>query len=398
MPSFILYFFGYLTITVSGRFCERFINVCTTNNILLWDIKRISKNSIRCKITISAFRKLRQISYDTGVLIHINVKHGLPFVLNRYRGRKIALFSVLIFLVVIIVANQFVWGIEVRGNFKIPSEKIISVLNESGLKVGMKKSDINQQELKKDSLLAIPELAWLWVDKKGSKIIVDVREKIETPEMLSPNEYYNVIAKKDAIIKTMTVKDGVPVVEEGETVLAGTVLVTGKIPVPAKQLTRYVRAKASVLARVWYEKKELFSTNSTTRHETGKSKTLYTLNFFGNKIRLFHKDIAPYEEYDLEEKSYSFLGIGFTKKVYDEIILEREVLTDDSVVNYGAAQLLKQIEEETAPDSQQISCDVTHTMINDSTVEVCVRAEYVEDIAQPEKGEIREEAEIQDLN
>lgn len=388
VPAFISYFTGYLTITVRGNFCERFIQVCATSGILLWDIKRISKNSIRCKISAKAFLRIHKIAYNTGVSVHINIKHGFPFFCKKYKGRNIALLGVFIVICAVIVANQFVWGIEVRGNFNVPTDRIISVLNDSGLKIGMLKSKIDQQELKKDSLLAIPELSWIWVDKKGSNIIVDVREKIEKPEILSPNEYYNIVAKKDALIETMTVKDGVPVVNEGETVLAGTVLVTGKIPVPSKQLTRYVRAKATVLSRVWYEKRQLFSLVSTTRHETGIKKNHYTINLWGNKIRIFHKDTCPYENYDLKEDNYSLFGISLNKKEYKEIILEEELLTEESVANFGANQLLTQIEEEVEPDSHKINSDVSHNLINDTTVEVLVRAEYLEDIAQAVKGEI----------
>ncbi len=390
----VTYFTGYLTITVSGHFCERFLNVCATRGILLWDIVRISKTSIRCKIKASAFKKISKVTRDTGVTVHISIKHGFPFVIKKYKKRQIALFGVFIFIVVVVIANQFVWGIEVKGNENIPTDKIISVLNESGLKTGMLRSKINQQELKKDALLKIPELAWLWVDKKGSKITVDVREKIATPEILSPDDYYNIVASKDAIIEKMTVKNGVPVVNEGEPILKGTVIVTGKIPVPAKQFDRYTRAKATVLARVWYEKKDVFSKISTTRHETGKSKTHYTLNLFNYKLNLFHNDKSPFKEYDKEENSYSFFGIGFTKSKYQEISLSEEILTDKSVIDFGAQQLSEQIDAEVSPDSQRISFDVSHNIINDSTIEVCVKAEYLEDIAQAEKGEILNE----DLN
>ncbi|MBQ3181546.1 MAG: sporulation protein YqfD [Clostridia bacterium] len=398
IPSIVSYFKGYLTITVSGKFCERFIQVCALNSILLWDIVRISKASIRCKISAKAFLHLRKIARNTNVSIHINVKHGFPFFVKKYKERKIALFSIAIIIVTVVVLNQFVWGIEVRGNHTIPKEKIISVLNESGLKIGTLKSKIDQQELKKVSLLKIPELAWLWVDKKGSKIVVDVREKILPPDIPAPDDYYNIVAKKDALIVEMTVKDGVPVVNTGETILAGTVLVTGKIPVPSKQLTRYVRASANVRARVWYEEKEIFSTISTTRCETGKSKTYYTLDFFGNKLRLFHRDNAPYKNYDLEEKSYSFFGTSLNKKVYKEIELKKEFLTEESVKDFGANQIIAKIEEMTAPDSQRVSCDISHKKLNDTTIEVLVKAEYLENIAQEVKCEIKEEQEIIDLN
>lgn len=397
IPALVSYFKGYLTITVSGKFCERFIQVCALNNILLWDIVRVSKTSIRCKISVRGFLSLRKIARNTDVLVHINIKHGFPFFLKKYKKRKIALFSILIMVVLLIVLNQFVWGIEVRGNYTIPEERIISVLNESGLKIGTPKFKIDQQQLKRDSLLKIPELAWLWVDKKGSKIIVDVREDIETPDVLSPDDYYNIVASKDAIIEEMTVKEGVPVVELGDTVLAGTVLVTGKIPVPVKQLTRYVKAAANIKARVFYEEKGLFSTISTTRHETQRTKTHYTLDFFGNKIRLFHKDISPFEVFDVEENNYSLFGITLNKKLYKEIELRKELLTEDTLKNFGANQIISQIEETTAPDSKRVNCEITHHKINDTTIEVCVKAEYLENIAQEEKCEIKEE-EIIDLN
>ena len=161
IPAVISYFRGYLTVTVTGRFCERFINVCANREILLWDIKKISPHSIRCKVSVPAFRKLRPLAYNTGVLVHINIKHGFPFLLMRYKKRKIALFSVVIFLIAVILVNQFVWDIEVKGNYKIPEERIIAVLKESGLKVGMPIFKINQQQLKKEALLKIPEQARL---------------------------------------------------------------------------------------------------------------------------------------------------------------------------------------------------------------------------------------------
>jgi len=396
IPALISYFKGYLTITVTGKFCERFINVCTAKGILLWDIKKISANSIRCRISVPAFKKLPPIAFNTGVNVHINIKHGFPFFLSRYKNRKLALCGVFIFIISVIIANQFVWDIEITGNHNIPKEKILAVLNESGLKTGMLKSKINQRELKNDALLSIPELSWLWVDKRGSKIVVDIREKIETPEILNPDDYYNVIAAKDGIIQSMTVRGGVPVLGEGDTVLKDTVIVTGKIPSEVQQNTRYVRASAEIYARVWYEKKQVFSNISTTRKETGKSKSYYSLIFLGNEIRLFHKDNPPYEFFDKEEKNYSLYGFGLIKRKYNEIVLEGEELSEQTVADYGTAQLKRQIEEEVMPNSTLLDFNSSHIVLNDSTVEVTVKAEYLEDIAVSVKGEILES--VTDLN
>ncbi len=390
IPEITRYLKGYLTITVTGRFCERFINVCAAKNILLWDIKRISDHSIRCKISVPAFRKLPSITYHTGVRVHINIKHGFPFFLKRYKRRKIALFGAFIFLFLVIGANQFVWNIEVTGNYKIPKEKILSVLEQSGLKVGVLRKNIDPAELKKNALMSIPELAWLWVDSKGSNVIVDVREDIETPQMELITDYVNVVAKCDALVEKMTVRGGVPVVTEGDTVLAGTVLVTGKIPSSIRQDIRYVRADADVFARVWYEKTEIFSLISTNRSETGRHKTHYTIDFWGNKINLLHSDTPPYENYDIKENVHSLFGIKLITKKYDEVELQEEILTEKTMADFGTAQIKKQLEEEVQPDSVLKSFEASHKAINDTTIEVTVKAEYLENIAVSVEEEIPE--------
>ena len=386
VPAFVSYFRGYLTITVSGRFCERFLNRCAEKGILLWDVRRISQNTIRCKIPVSAFRKLPPLVRKSGISVHINIKHGFPFFLKRYRKRKIALMGVFIFLAVVITFNQFVWDIEVIGNHKITKEQIVKVLNESGLKIGMPIYRIDQQELKKDALLSIPELAWLWVDKRGSRVVVDVREKIEVPEMFYADDYTNIIASRDALIESMTVRAGVPVVNIGDTVLAGTVLVTGKIPLPARQFDSYIRADAQIFARVWYEKKDVFSKISTVRHETGNKNSQYTIEFLGKKFPIFHNGKSPYAEFDVKDENYSICGIGFSKKTYEEVTLNEELMTEESVIDFATAQLMQQLEEDVSADSVLKNRDVSYNVLNDTTIEVTVKAEYLEDIAVAEKS------------
>ena len=98
IPALFSYFRGYLVITVTGNFTERFLNVCTAQNILLWDITRISGRTIRCKISVRAFKKLPKIAYNTGVNVKINARHGFPFILQQYRRRKIMLAGIFIFI------------------------------------------------------------------------------------------------------------------------------------------------------------------------------------------------------------------------------------------------------------------------------------------------------------
>ena len=60
----------------------------------------------------------------------INRKKGVPFILNKYKKRKIFV-GLLIFIIVgIIVLSNFIWNIEVTGNDKIAKDEILKVVEE----------------------------------------------------------------------------------------------------------------------------------------------------------------------------------------------------------------------------------------------------------------------------
>ena len=394
LPSILFFLRGYLTITVTGNFPERFLNVCTQKNILLWDIVRISEKTVRCRISVRGFKKLIPISYRTGVHVHIIAKHGFPFLLYRYRKRKLLLFGVLLLFLFIAGVNQFVWAIEIKGNHKVKTTEILRVLEEEGVKIGTPLKKIDQQHLKHRALLKLPDLAWIWVDKNGSKLIIDVREGLPAPGIVDADLYCNVKAAKDGLIDSMIVKNGIPVVKEGDTVLKGTVLVTGKIPASLKPDIRYVHAEAQVFARVWYEKTKSFSRLTQIRTETGKQKKHYILTVFGKNIPLFHKTKAPFAEFDEATTKTDlavfgkYLGITLSKTVYREVAITEERLTLESTVADGVNQLKAQIDQEARINSKPVSFSHNFKELNDTTIEITVNAEYLEDIAVKEEGKI----------
>ena len=394
MLKLISFLKGYLTITVTGSFPERFINVCAAKNILLWDIKRVSERSIRCKISVRAFRRLVPISYNTGVRVKICTRHGLVFLLQKYKKRKIAIASVFILVLFMVIANQFVWDIEVTGNETVKTKDILSVLEEEGLVRGIPKAKIDQQHLKNRAILKLPALSWLWIDKRGSKIVVDVRERVPVPEIFDPDTYTNIVAAKDAVIDEMVVRNGIPVVKSGDTVLAGTVLVTGKIPSALKPEIRYENAEAQIYGRVWYEKTKTFSKISTIRTETGKKKVRFSLTAFGKEIPLFHNGKPPFENSDEKIKKYdlsifgNYLGLTLTTHTYREVTVEKKLHTTKSTAAQGANTLKEQIDNGTLPDSFLISVSDSYKELDETTVEVTVCAEYKENIAQKKKGEL----------
>jgi len=50
------YIRGYVIIFVEGYFLEKFVNICTRRQILLWDIQRDRNSKMTLKVSIRALR------------------------------------------------------------------------------------------------------------------------------------------------------------------------------------------------------------------------------------------------------------------------------------------------------------------------------------------------------
>lgn len=113
------YIRGYVIIVVEGYFLEKFVNICTRRQILLLDIKRQKNSKMTLKVSIKGFRMLKPIAKKTGCRVKILKKHGLPFLINRYKSRKTFLLGAALFIVLFYIMTSFVWTIEVTGNKKL---------------------------------------------------------------------------------------------------------------------------------------------------------------------------------------------------------------------------------------------------------------------------------------
>ena len=141
------YILGYLNIEIEGYFVEKFINICISKNIFLWNIKRTKSTVAYSNIGINNFRKVCKIAKDTKCRVKIKSKKGLPFIFNRYKKRKVFFAFLLLLTVSIISLSNFVWNIEIKGNNNISKEELLQTLQNDGLKLGVLKSKVDTKQI-----------------------------------------------------------------------------------------------------------------------------------------------------------------------------------------------------------------------------------------------------------
>lgn len=284
------YLRGYVIIIVEGYFIEKFLNICTHRQILLWDVRVQKEQLVTMKLSINGFKLIRPIARKTKCRVRLLKKTGLPFIFNKYRRRKAFYAGAVLFVVLIYVMTSFVWSVEITGNKRLQASVLEDALAQNGIRTGVLKYRIDTDNAVTGMLLALKDISWISIVVRGTKVKVDLRERIEIPVIVPKNVPCDIVALKDALIKQVIATEGVEAVGEGDTVKKGQVLISGKIPLEgAENKFRMVHAMGSVAARTWYEEQAPVKLTEVERLRTGKVVNDYALILFSWKIDMLHR-------------------------------------------------------------------------------------------------------------
>lgn len=252
LVEFIRFFRGYVDFTAKGKFPERFLNITARYGINLWNAQP-SQNCIDASMYLSDYRKIRFAAKKSGVKTKIKAKHGIPFTVQKYKGRIGLPIGAAAGVMLIIVLSNFIWSVSVKGAENVSDTKIIQVLESNGVKTGAYKNNIDVQKVERDIMLEISEIGWMSVNITGNIASVEIKEKAQKPEIKTSTVPCNIKAKADGVITKINAKSGEVQLQKGSGVTKGDLLVSGIIETKMNTI-QYVRADADVYADVAYEK------------------------------------------------------------------------------------------------------------------------------------------------
>ena len=379
---------GYVDIVVEGYYIERFINICNSRQIFLWNIRKDNSITLYASIEAKRFKDLKDICKRTKCKVKIKNKKGFPFTVKKYKKRKVFLILLLIIILAIIALSRFIWNIDVEGNVDISKEEIMQLAEEHGLAIGASKGKIDTKEIINNIRLERDDIAWVGIDIKGTNAIIKIVEADEKPEIVNEDEYCNIVADKDAIITKVSAQNGTPLVKEGDVVTKGDIIIAGWLE--GKYTGRqYVHSQGEVQARVWYTTTEKIALKETKKIETGNIENKYSVKINNFQINL-HKSLPNFQKYDTIEEnkklrlfSNFYLPlelVTYTYKEYEEVVVVHSFEEAKQMGIDKAAETLKEnIEGKKVLDKQvQVKAEAEY-------IEVQVTYEVEENIGMEEK-------------
>lgn len=383
------YLLGYLRVSVEGYYIERFINICKNQKITIWNLRRNQEIQLYLNVRISEFKKICKIVKQTRCTIKIKNKKGLPFLLHKYKKRKVFLFLLVSLVILIALSSNFVWNVDIQEENEQEMENIEQELEAAGLKSGVLKSKINTKEIINRIRLQRKDIAWMGIELKGTNAIVKLVKADEKPEIVDENEYCSIVSNKAGIITKINAQTGTANVKVGDTIKEGDVLINGWMEGKFTGI-RYVHSKGEIEAKVWYTKNKKIPYHATQIQDTGNVENKYGIKI--NKFEInFLKKLSKFKIYDTIETENKFrlfsdfyLPISIVKTTYKEQEEIQKEYTLEEAKSIGVEELQKELEEEIENKDKIVSKNI-NTYEQADGVDIYVTYEVLENIGTNEK-------------
>ena len=383
------YMLGYLRIVVEGYYIERFINICKNKKITIWNLKRRKDIELTLNVRIKEFKEICKIAKKTKCKIKIKNKKGLPFLVYKYKKRKIFLGFLMVLIFLTILASNFIWNVEIIVEDNQQLENITDDIEKAGLKTGELKSKINTKEIINKIRLERDDIAWMGIELKGTNAIVKIVRADKKPDILDENEYCSIIADKAGVITKINAQTGTANVKVGDTVNTGETLINGWMEGKYTGI-RYVHAKGEIEAKIWHTKNKKIQYNATEKEETGNVENKYSIKFNNFVINL-SKKLSKFEIYDTIEtenkiKLFSdfYLPISIIKVTNKELKEVQKQYQPDEAKNIGIQELQKDLDDEIV-DKERIVNKIINTYEVEDGIDIYVTYEVLESIGTNEK-------------
>ena len=395
MKWFINLLRGRVTVTVTGAYPERLINLCATHAVAFWGLEWLDETSFRFTVAFWDWKRVKVLAGKAMCDMSAVKVAGLPAGAMRLRRRYAFWVGAALCVLAFWLAPSFILVVEVEGNETVPAAVILSELRRLGVKPGAYSPMLDEKALANEALISLEGLAFLSINLNGCRAEVTVREAEHSPELLAQDAPADIVSAATGIVLDIQATAGQPLVEVGDTVLEGDVLIAGamdleELDYSERDLGIYiVHAAGSVTARTWRTLKSSMPLKAALKELTGEDRSLWSLNFFGQRLNFYQNSGISYDRYDKITKTAVLtlpggveLPVSFTRETVRAYAAESGTLDRDAAIAHledGLRRELDEILQET--DGECIRVDYTAAQ-EDGLLTVTLLAECVEQIGK----------------
>ncbi len=293
---------GMVEAEARGNQRERLMELCNREGICIYRPQCTEEGTLRFQVRRRDFKRLRKPAFKSASRIKIIKKRGLYLLVRPYRHRWGLAIGLLLFMGLIFYSSAFIWEIEVRGCEKSSAQQIESELQAMGLMLGCRRNiDVNSIENR--YLKGNLRLSWMSINIRGTTAYVDVKEKDLTPEIVDLAQPTNIYAARSGVISSIMDYNGERMVEEGEAVTEGQLLVSGD-RTDQYGVRRLCHCIATIMANTERKAEIRIPLSGVRAVKTGKKQHFLKVSCGKLKFPLYFKRKIHYNKYNTHTEEY----------------------------------------------------------------------------------------------
>ena len=302
IKSLLRFLSGYYVLCIPEKYASLTINLLRERNDASWGYS-LADGNFFLRVKKSGYLFLQE--KITGPSILCVEKKGIPFFLFRHRSHIGLVCGAFFALLLVLFSFSVVWDVRIEGNELQSDQQVVKTLEEAGLKIGERIRGLDTKDIANRALLSDPRFSFISVNLRGCVAYVTVRETQKgdiTQESKGPAE---LIASCDGLIESLAVERGEILVQAGQVVKAGEVLVSGMQN--GLSGATPVRAEGAVYARI--NRTFSVAVPSVVENKIPQKRKIrdFSLLFWGKSVNIYRNTGNLPSEYDtIYEKDFFY--------------------------------------------------------------------------------------------
>lgn len=287
---------------------NRFINLCRHAELpvydLVWD-----DTGLFATMKYRDYKIAKGFEQKSGCRCSLVLQRGLVPLLQKYKKRFIFFLCLFFFFLLLFYSSRFIWHIRVEGeDAAYTQEEIVAYTTKNLIPVGTKKSSIKLSELERNLREQYDQIAWITCEIHGTCLTIRLTETISEETIEKQEEPCNIVAVRDGIVTELIATSGTKLVNPGDEVKKGDVLITGVVNIynEYEELieTNYVPASGVCYGQTVYQYDQTFPMEYVKKKQGKKNKHAVAIRF-GSRITSLHTP-KQVEGYEKEEEIHTF--------------------------------------------------------------------------------------------
>lgn len=368
-----------VAVTAEGLNLGRFVRLAGERGIRLTGLRRMSPKRMSALVREDELPALQELAFAGGWRLTQGARQGAGQLVQWVHGRWLLAAALCMGVIALVLCSQVVWRIDIEGGGAYQAD-IRGAVMELGIHPPMLRRQVDLGALRDALEWRYPRLAWVECGWRGTALVVRPVEGALPDEDRDQNAIMDVVADRDGVIQQVVTVAGTPVVQPGDVVREGEVLIRGEERT-SDGAVKPVAARGSVTARVWKSASVRMSAVERVTQYSGQEETMWTIRT--PWFDLWPMEESSYEQHDTAVSETVLCGIFLPLKVRKETRMEAEITArmrnQESLEAEGYAAAVHKLKEKTSADESLIDIWGNCSMIDaENIVSVAVGEMIVE--------------------